>query len=216
MVLTRKTKTIKYDRLVLTYLCSILLTNSYAPEPNPGLLVIQYYQCFHFQNHCLFLILSRYSIIQVWYYWKKLWRSIIESCKPSIIFGTETWLSNDISPYEYIPSSKYNIYTKKQRILITPLVYSNSSSVRLYLRLLLGGFVFCLHYLRCLRIVIGVSNTYCVVFMFVFLRLVYHILPVSLDCPFDPYIEEEQTAMILKMKALIILDYQHTHHHQSR
>jgi hypothetical protein len=30
------TKTIKYDRLVLTYLCSILLTNSYAPEPNPG------------------------------------------------------------------------------------------------------------------------------------------------------------------------------------
>lgn len=24
---------------------------------------------------------------------------IIESCKPSIIFGTETWLSNDISPY---------------------------------------------------------------------------------------------------------------------
>jgi hypothetical protein len=34
---------------------------------------------------------------------------IIESCKPSIIFGTETWLSNDISPYEYIPSSKYNI-----------------------------------------------------------------------------------------------------------
>jgi hypothetical protein len=40
---------------------------------------------------------------------------IIESCKPSIIFGTETWLSNDISPYEYIPSSKYNIYTKKQK-----------------------------------------------------------------------------------------------------
>ena len=36
MVLTRKTKTIKYDRLVLTYLCSILLTNSYASEPNPG------------------------------------------------------------------------------------------------------------------------------------------------------------------------------------
>ncbi|CAC5398665.1 unnamed protein product [Mytilus coruscus] len=36
IVITRKTKTIKYDRLVLTYLCSILLTNSYAPEPNPG------------------------------------------------------------------------------------------------------------------------------------------------------------------------------------
>ena len=28
--------TIKYDRLVLTYLCSILLANSYASEPNPG------------------------------------------------------------------------------------------------------------------------------------------------------------------------------------
>jgi exonuclease III len=40
---------------------------------------------------------------------------IIESCKPSIIFGTETWLSNDISPYEYIPSSKYNIYTKNRK-----------------------------------------------------------------------------------------------------
>jgi hypothetical protein len=38
---------------------------------------------------------------------------LIESCKPSIIFGTETWLSNDISPYEYIPSSKYNIYTTR-------------------------------------------------------------------------------------------------------
>jgi exonuclease III len=40
---------------------------------------------------------------------------IIESCKPSIIFGTVTWLSNDISPYEYIPSSKYNIYTKNRK-----------------------------------------------------------------------------------------------------
>ena len=40
---------------------------------------------------------------------------IIESCKPSIIFGTETWLSNDLSPYEYIPSSKYNIYTKNRK-----------------------------------------------------------------------------------------------------
>ena len=40
---------------------------------------------------------------------------IIESCKPSIIFGTETWLPNGISPYEYIPSSKYNIYTKNRK-----------------------------------------------------------------------------------------------------
>ena len=40
---------------------------------------------------------------------------IIESCKPSIIFGTETWLPNGISPYEYIPSSKYSIYTKNRK-----------------------------------------------------------------------------------------------------
>ena len=36
IVTSKKSKEIKYDRLVLTYLCSILLTNSYAPEPNPG------------------------------------------------------------------------------------------------------------------------------------------------------------------------------------
>ena len=29
-----------------------------------------------------------------------------------------------------------------------------------------------------------VSNTYCVVVLFVFLRLVYTMLPVSLECPF--------------------------------
>jgi hypothetical protein len=32
----KKNKTIKHERLVLTYLCSLLLANSYAPEPNPG------------------------------------------------------------------------------------------------------------------------------------------------------------------------------------
>jgi hypothetical protein len=41
---------------------------------------------------------------------------MIESCEPSILFDTEIWLSNDISPYEYIPSSKYNIYTKTERM----------------------------------------------------------------------------------------------------
>jgi hypothetical protein len=42
----------------------------------------------------------------------------------------------------------------------------------------------CLIYVTyvCLRIV--VSNTYCVDFCFVFLRLVYPMLTVSLDCPF--------------------------------
>jgi hypothetical protein len=43
--------------------------------------------------------------------------------------------------------------------------------------------MFYLRYLCfCLRIV--VSNIYCAVFLFVFLCLVYPILPVSLDCPF--------------------------------
>ena len=40
---------------------------------------------------------------------------IIESCKPNIIFGTETWLNDSISPYEYIPPSKYTVYNKNRR-----------------------------------------------------------------------------------------------------
>jgi len=39
-----------------------------------------------------------------------------------------------------------------------------------------------LRYLCLLRVV--VSNTYCVVFYFVFRRIVYPMLQVSLDCPF--------------------------------
>lgn len=34
--LIKKNKSIKHERLVLTYLCSLVLANSYAPEPNPG------------------------------------------------------------------------------------------------------------------------------------------------------------------------------------
>ena len=37
----------------------------------------------------------------------------------------------------------------------------------------------------CVYVRVVVSNTYCVVFFcFVFLRFVYPLLPVSLDCPF--------------------------------
>jgi len=39
----------------------------------------------------------------------------------------------------------------------------------------------CFIYVICVCLRIVVSNTYCVVF---FLRLVYPMLPVSLDCPF--------------------------------
>jgi len=44
----------------------------------------------------------------------------------------------------------------------------------------------CLIYVTCVCLREVVSNTYCIVFCFVFLRLVscYHKLPVSLDCPF--------------------------------
>ena len=36
LVKKNKNRTIKHDRLVLIYLCNLLLLNSYAPEPNPG------------------------------------------------------------------------------------------------------------------------------------------------------------------------------------
>ena len=44
----------------------------------------------------------------------------------------------------------------------------------------------CLIYVMCVWLRIVVSNTYCVVFFcYVFLRLVYLMLPVYLDCPFS-------------------------------
>jgi len=39
-------------------------------------------------------------------------------------------------------------------------------------------------YLCCVCLSIAVCNTYCVRPLFICLRLVYHMLPVSLDCPF--------------------------------
>jgi hypothetical protein len=40
---------------------------------------------------------------------------IIESCKPTIMFGSETWLSDNISPYEYFDPTKYTVYSKKKK-----------------------------------------------------------------------------------------------------
>ena len=37
---------------------------------------------------------------------------IISSVKPDIILGTETWLSPDISSYEYVPESDYTVYRR--------------------------------------------------------------------------------------------------------
>jgi hypothetical protein len=34
---------------------------------------------------------------------------IIESCQPTIMFGSETWLSDNISPYEYFDPTKYTV-----------------------------------------------------------------------------------------------------------
>ena len=57
------------------------------------------------------------------------------------------------------------------------------SSVLLYLQLFVGGHMSCLRYL-CLFVHNGVQHISWCVFWFVFLRLVYPMLPVSLDCPF--------------------------------
>ena len=54
-------------------------------------------------------------------------------------------------------------------------------SVRLYLQLFVGGLVSYLLYL-CLLVCSGVQHILCCVF--VFPRLLYTMLPVSLDCPF--------------------------------
>jgi len=56
------------------------------------------------------------------------------------------------------------------------------SSIRLYLRLFVGGSMFYLRYL-CLFVYSGVQHIL-LCFCFVGLRLVYPMLPVSLDCSF--------------------------------
>jgi hypothetical protein len=38
---SKRNRTIKHDRLLLTYLYNLLLLNSYAPEPNPGACAVE-------------------------------------------------------------------------------------------------------------------------------------------------------------------------------
>ena len=57
--------------------------------------------------------------------------------------------------------------------------FDKKCSVRLYLQLSVGGLMSYLHYL-CLFVYSGGQHILCCVF----LRLVYPLLPVSLDCPF--------------------------------
>ena len=54
--------------------------------------------------------------------------------------------------------------------------------VHLYLQLFVGGLMS--YYVICVCLRIVVSNTCCVMFYFVCLRIVYSMLPVSLDCPY--------------------------------
>ncbi|XP_071171114.1 uncharacterized protein [Mytilus edulis] len=214
-----KKSLIKYDKLVLMYLCSLLLTNSYAPEPNPGPRTPKYpcgtctravtwkteavccdscRQWYHINcqqiNRSMYEILGNSNIswecvncgmpnfsttsfnttietsnsyseldisnepngvdnigppnftssplpkkqgkyrnnknkpnpcktplrtltinFQSMKNKKPEIEQIIESCEPDIIYGTETWLSNTISPYEYISPSKYTVYNKNRK-----------------------------------------------------------------------------------------------------
>ncbi|VDI40583.1 Hypothetical predicted protein [Mytilus galloprovincialis] len=214
-----KKSLIKYDKLVLMYLCSLLLTNSYAPEPNPGPRTPKYPcgtctcavtwkteavccdscgQWYHINcqqiNRSMYEILGNSNIswecvncgmpnfsttffnttietsnsyseldisnepngvdnigppnftssplpknqgkyrnnknkpnpcktplrtltinFQSMKNKKPEIEQIIESCEPDIIYGTETWLSNTISPYEYISPSKYTVYNKNRK-----------------------------------------------------------------------------------------------------
>ena len=80
---------------------------------------------------------------------------------------------------QYVPiiSHTYTTYYILSSVLWCPLRFSHKNDLR---------FVFtsgCLSYFRCLRVVL--SDTYIVLcFCFVFLLLMYPMLPVSLDCPF--------------------------------
>jgi hypothetical protein len=40
---------------------------------------------------------------------------IIDSAKPDIILGTETWLDKDTSSYEFFPSELFNIYKSDRK-----------------------------------------------------------------------------------------------------
>ena len=89
--------------------------------------------------------------------------------------GTSSWRCvHVITNVVFLPTWFYNVYISIQFTCWAVLV--NIMNVLIYYACIMGG---CM---SCLRIV--VSNTYCVVSCFGFHRLVYPMLPVSLDYPF--------------------------------
>ena len=73
--------------------------------------------------------------------------------------------------------------TLKFKKLESQLIKKFESIFRLYIQLFVGGLISYLSYL-CLFAYSGVQHILCCIFCFVFLRLVWSMLPVSLGCPF--------------------------------
>jgi hypothetical protein len=85
----------------------------------------------------------------------------------------------------------YYVYLRSEFLVVISVTISawKWCSVRLYLQLFVGGYMYIqgilfMLFVFVMRIVVSNTYMYCVVFCFVFLHLVYPILPVSLDCPF--------------------------------
>ena len=74
-------------------------------------------------------------------------------------------------------------YYPRKKTILTHKLNANTCSVRLYLQLSVGGFMSYLRYL-CLLAYSGVQHILCYVFVLFFLRVVYPMLSVSLDCPY--------------------------------
>jgi hypothetical protein len=117
-----------------------------------------------FVNLCRSWLLLKYSQPDLW-----PWKG-----------HSENRVQHTTSSYWTILEYKYESFKAWSKTWIVVVI--KRCSVRLYLQLFVGWLMSYLRYLCCLRIV--VSNTYCVVFCFVCLHLVYPMLPVSLDCPF--------------------------------
>jgi hypothetical protein len=75
------------------------------------------------------------------------------------------------------------ITTRGKKTISTHKLNANTCSVRLYLQVSVGGFMSYLRYL-CLLAYSGVQHILCYVFVLFFLRVVYPLLSVSLDCPY--------------------------------